>query len=112
MIKMDISDFEKQMTKLEGKVLAGSKAFGKVASKKMEAYAKINAPWTDRTGNARQSIKGFSEVSKTTIEIGVSGGMEYSPDLEFKYEKKYAILYPTVQRHKNEIMKGFSNILK
>jgi len=112
MIKLDTKDFTKQMIKLEGKLLAGTKAYGLVASKKMEAYAKTNAQWKDRTGNARQTIKGFSEVSGTKVIVGVSGNMEYSPKLELGYEKKYAILYPTIQKYQGEILKGFAQILK
>lgn len=30
------------------------------AARDMEAYAKDNAPWTDRTGNARKGLKGYA----------------------------------------------------
>jgi len=64
----------------------------------MEYFAKRYAPWTDRTGNARRSLKGFCEARQDrAVYIGVLGGMPYSPDLELGYGKRYAILVPTVE---------------
>lgn len=70
----------------------------------MECYAKANAPWTDRTGNARRTIESFIEKENHKRHIGVCGNMLYSPALEMLYGKKYAILYPTVQAKTGEIM--------
>lgn len=42
----------------QDKVMRACEGYGKTAAVKMEGYAKENAPWTDRTGNARQTITG------------------------------------------------------
>lgn len=111
-IKFDASSFFTQMAKLEAKSRAGAKLYGQVAADKMASQAKMGAPWTDRTSNARQSIQGFSYFEKSTLFIGISGGVDYFPYLELANEKKYAILYPTLQEYQDEIIRGVSRIFK
>lgn len=78
-------------------------------AERMENYAKKNAPWTDRTGNARRTLEGFTDVDRHTRYIGVCGNMEYSPSLEMLYGKKYAILYPAVQEETHYILARLAN---
>ena len=47
-----------------------------------EAWMKENAPWTDRTGNARKSLFGRSERSGNVITVTFGGTMDYIPYLE------------------------------
>lgn len=69
-----------------------------------ETYAKTYAPWTDRTGNARQSLHSFvEEVSRDVVDLYISHGMEYGIQLETRFAGRYAILWPTVQKHLPEI---------
>lgn len=84
--------------------------FADTAAKKMEAEAKQNAPWTDGTGNARNSIRGdFGWKGKHAV-ITLSGNMEYSVWLELAHEKKYAILVPTIERNAPEILRAYRRI--
>lgn len=70
----------------------------------MEQSAKLNAPWTDRTGNARRTLAGFTDALPHQRYIGVCGNMPYSPSLEMLYGKKYAILYPVVQAETRNVL--------
>ena len=75
------------------------------AAAEMEGYAKQNAPWTDRTGNARRTLDGFvAQADEDNILIGVAGHMPYSPKLELFYGGRYAILMPTVDTYIPVIM--------
>lgn len=66
----------------------------------MEQYAKENAPWTDRTGNARQGLQGFvEEVSQTIVDIYISHGVDYGVFLETRWAGRWGILWPTIQAH-------------
>ena len=47
-----------------------------------EAWMKENAPWTDRTGNARQGLFGTSERSGNVITVTLGHTMDYGPYLE------------------------------
>lgn len=63
----------------------------------LEASAKQNAPWTDRTGNARRTLSGFiKKDGESAYAIGVCGNMPYSPRLETGFGGRYAILAPTL----------------
>ncbi len=63
-----------------------------------EAYAKTNAPWTDRTGNARNSIQASGPVMKGRTIVGaVAIGMFYGKYLELSNGGKYRIIKPAVE---------------
>ena len=70
-----------------------------------EAEAKTNAPWTDRTGNARQGLSGGAEIDGDSIVIYVAHSMEYGIYLELSNAGKYAILKPTIERNLERIRK-------
>jgi len=61
-------------------------------------YAKRNAPWTDRTGNARAGL--FAKASSIdrgmAFELVMAGSVFYQIFLETRFSGKYAILMPTV----------------
>ena len=60
------------------------------------AYMKSNAPWTDRTGNARQGlgVEVVSETNKVTMVLYHS--VEYGIFLEVKNGGAYQIIRPTM----------------
>jgi hypothetical protein len=64
----------------------------------IEADAKVEAPWEDRTANARQTL--FSEVEsepgRTTIYL--SHEMDYGVYLELNNDGRYAIILPTLEK--------------
>ena len=69
-----------------------------------EAYAKENAPWTDRTANARQSLWTTVEaLSQDTVALYLSHGVEYGVHLESRYAGRYAIIWPTIEAHLSQI---------
>ena len=108
----DISDVMKKLDSISSRMSAGLDIYGDIAARKMEAYAKANRPWTDRTSHAKQSIRGTSQRKGNELTIQLSGGMDYSPYLEFAMNKKYAILYPTLQKHQKEILSGLKNVMR
>lgn len=59
---------------------------------------KTGAPWTDRTGNARATLKGDAKHKVAVHEIVLHGGMPYQIYLETRFGGKYAIIGPTVPR--------------
>lgn len=70
----------------------------------MEDYAKNNAPWTDRTGNARQMLNAFvEELSTEVVAIYLAHGMDYGKYLELRFQGRYAIIWPTIEAHLNPI---------
>lgn len=97
--------------KVEKKVRAAIGLYADTASKKMEGEAKKNAPWTDRTGNARNSIQGDFGWQGNKAVITLSGNMDYSVWLELAHGKKYAILKPTIDKFTPEILRGYQKVV-
>lgn len=58
---------------------------------------KSNASWTDRTGNARQSLNAeVEDMAMDMVEIVLSHGVEYGIYLELSHGGAYAIIAPAV----------------
>jgi hypothetical protein len=66
-------------------------------AQKMEQYAKENAPWEDRTGDARRGLRGEA-FYHPGVDMGVvlAHTVEYGQYLETANNSKDAILKPTV----------------
>jgi len=62
-----------------------------------EQTAKANAPWTDRTGDARRLLKGKVIDDGDALGIQLVHRVEYGPNLETANSGKYAILKPTIE---------------
>jgi len=74
-------------------------------------YAIANAPWTDHTSNARQTLHAWiEELSNDTVRLYLSHGMDYGVFLETKYAGRYAIIWPTIQRHLEPIRQMLQGI--
>lgn len=69
----------------------------------MEGYAKSHAPWTDRTGHARQSLHGGVDVQGDQQVLYLSHGANYGIWLEIAHGGNYAIVGPTVDAHLSHI---------
>lgn len=98
--------------KAQSKIRAAITMYGLTAAKKMEAQAKVKAPWEDRTSNARNSIQGNFEWQGSIARISVSGNMDYSVFLELAMAKKYAVLVPVVQSLSPEIISGYQKLVR
>ena len=63
----------------------------------IENWMKANAPWTDRTANARQTLyTEVNQVVQSMVEIVLSHGVEYGIFLELSNAGKYAIIDPAI----------------
>lgn len=78
-------------------------AKGPIAKGLLEAQAKTNAPWTDRTSLARQGLRGDAELQGNELVIYIAHSVDYGIYLELSNAGKYAILKPTIERNLEEI---------
>lgn len=63
----------------------------------IEAWMKANAPWTDRTGNARQTLwSDVFDLTNSAVVIVMSHGVDYDMFLELAHGGRYAILGPAL----------------
>lgn len=63
----------------------------------IEAWMKQNAPWTDRTSNARQTLSAeVEQLSLDMFEIVLAGGVDYFVWLELGHAGRFAIIGPAL----------------
>ncbi|HMN10892.1 MAG TPA: hypothetical protein PKD55_01055 [Bellilinea sp.] len=62
----------------------------------IEAWMKSNAPWTDRTGNARQTLHSEVEELASLTIIWFRHGVEYGKYLELSHGGRWAVIGPAL----------------
>lgn len=110
--RIDISQVARGLAERELKTKAAIGIYGNTVAKKLENYAKSNAPWGDITGNARNGLKGNSQLLGNGVKCSIGHGVDYGIYLELCNERRYAILEPTVKVIAPEAVKGLANIFK
>lgn len=110
-LKIDAKEVVVNLEKADQKIRVVIYAEMETWAKIMESYAKQNRPWTDRTGHARQRLKGFVEKLDNVLRVGVAHGVDYGTHLELEHEKRYAILKPTLDIFVGKIMQDFNYFL-
>ena len=73
----------------------------------LEGYAKLNAPWQDRTGNARAGLKGAVNREKNAITISIAHSVDYGIYLERSNSGRFAILAPTLTAMRPKIIEHY-----
>lgn len=71
------------------------------ADNEVTPWMKANAPWTDRTTNARQSLGVLADFKANLIEIVLTGGVFYMQYLEIAFKDasghpRFAVLKPAM----------------
>ena len=134
-MKFNMDGLFKGLELLDDKAEMALKMYADTSSKKLEAYAKKHRPWTDRTAQARQRLKGTYKTIPNGYRLMLSHGVTYGKYLEatnnpnwknpnapgenqltglqteFAYERKFAIISPTIRTKSPEIIKGLTNLL-
>lgn len=78
---------------------------------KVQSYARDNAKWTDRTGNARQGLFAKYSGSLGTHEISLYHTVPYGIYLEVRWAGRFAIIQPTITAEGKRIMASMRNLL-
>jgi len=92
--------------------MAAVAAVAKELEPVLEDYAKQHRPWTDRTGNARQSLFSVSELAGEIVTIYLSHGMEYGVFLELCNSGQYAIIMPTLEANYGVIKAALDRVYR
>lgn len=109
--RLDDSDLRSGLESLQSKINDACYMYCDTVSKDFESYAKANRPWTDRTGNARQRLKGYADRVENGARACIAHGVDYGIWLEIAHEKRYAILEPTVRLKANDALRGMKELL-
>jgi hypothetical protein len=75
-------------------------------AREIEAYAQQNAPWTDRTGEARNGLTATVSEDNGEIVITLAHSVEYGIYLELKNDGEYAIIMPTLEAVGPEVIRA------
>lgn len=110
--KLDMSNIAKTMLEKQAKTIAALGVYGDSVSKEMEAYAKSNRPWTDRSSSARNRLTGQSQNIGTKVRCSISHGVGYGIYLEMCNEGRYRVLKPTIDAIGPKAIKGLDKIFK
>lgn len=109
---IDVSKVLKGITDFDDAFDKALMVFAQSGAQKMERYAKKNRKWTDRTGRARQLLKGSAFRIDNGYRIQIAHGVYYGIYLEYAHERKYAILERTITKvGMGQIMPAFHNFL-
>ena len=96
----------------ESKLKQAIKILTGVGAKKMENWAKTNAKWVDRTGNARQGITGEADwISDAKIQIALSYSVHYGIWLELAMERRFSILEDAIEQNKDELITAYKRLM-
>ena len=74
-------------------------------------YARKNAPWNDRTGDARDGLEAEVRLENKSLEIDLYHTVDYGVWLEIRWGGRYAIIIPTVEQKGSELLDRMNNIL-
>lgn len=94
------------------KLEAAMFAFTEMQSPKVAGYAKQNATWVDRTGNARQGLATVTEHGDGKHSIVLFHRMPYGIWLETRWSGRYAIILPTIRVKGREIMAELNTLFR
>lgn len=95
---LNLADVFVNLNQLKSVGIEGARLGVEASLADAEREAKKNAPWTDRTSNARNSILGSKAVvNGNEISGTLSIGVDYGKYLELKNGGKYRIIWPTLE---------------
>jgi hypothetical protein len=77
----------------------------------IEDYMKINAPWKDRSSNARQGLNVTVDKSKEATELVLAHTVEYGIYLELAHAGAWAIINPTLDIYGPKVWDSVIEIL-
>lgn len=79
---------------------------------RIETAMKVNAPWTDRTTNARNGLSARYERVGVTHRIVLSHGVPYGIYLETMKNGEHSIIMPTVRAYGPRVMQALVGVLE
>lgn len=110
--RFDPSDMLNRFAAMESRVPIAIHMYAETAAKKLESSAKNHAPWTDRTGHARQRLNCKVEGVAKGYQLVLAHGVDYGIWLELAHEKRFATIQPTITREGPNILRGFERLLE
>lgn len=77
----------------------------------MENWAKANAPWQDRTGDARERLHATVEETGPIGTIVLSHGVDYGLWLEVANQGRFAVIAPAIDYWAPIVMRDLQRMM-
>ena len=77
----------------------------------IEDWMKQNAPWSDRTTDAREGLTASATEHPTHPYITVYHTVDYGVWLEIRWNGRYAILVPAIEHWGPEVMQNLKAVI-
>lgn len=77
-------------------------------AKEIEDDAKANAPWEDRTGQARDGLEAEASMEGGEIVVTLMHTVDYGQWLETIQSGKFAIIMPTLEKYGPAVQRGIA----
>lgn len=111
-LSWDLSEFDSGINFMQTRFQSALLMLAEITSVKMEEYAKDEAIWINRTGNARQGLRGDAYyVTKDQIEIVLSHQVEYGIWLELAHDRNYAILEEAIEENIDQLYSAIKRLI-
>lgn len=86
-------------------------AFTSFWAGEVRSHARSTAPWTDRTGNARQGLNTATEHNEDTHSIILFHRVPYGIWLEVRFGGRNAVILPTIRTKGREVMAAAGDLM-
>lgn len=111
--RFDMSGLVKGLTNTVDKSDLAIRMYAEQGAVQLQNFAKENRRWTDRTGHARQRLKGYVGKSQLGYRIYLAHGVNYGIWLELANEKRYSIIPQSIEYvGAFVIMPGFEKLME
>jgi hypothetical protein len=110
-LQLDMGSLRVNTKALGPKLNRGISALMLSNAPKVQDYARSNAKWTDRTGNARQGLFAKYSGEGGVHQIDLYHTVPYGIWLEVRWAGKYAVIAPTVNVEGQRIMAQMQGLL-
>ena len=108
----DMTKMQQNLRQLPDRVQKSCYAYAETVAKDVERSAKQNRPWHDRTAHARQRMQGYAEQEPGKVRVCLQHGVDYGVYLEYGFEKRYAIIQPTLRKKGPDFINGARRLLR
>lgn len=90
-------NLRQNLAELDPKIRHRLAAMMTYTAPRMEAWARSNAPWHDRTGNARRGLTAVALHSENQYQIIMFHRVPYGIWLEVRWSGRLQIIMPTIR---------------
>ena len=107
-----LDQMSERILNLARNLVRAVRELGEAFAARIQSAAQDGAPWTDRTGNARQGLTAQSFAGDTMLKIVLFHTMSYGIWLEIRFGGRYAIIMRTLQEFFPQLMSALAALVR